>query len=303
MKQSSIRKDFLIDRYSIVAEGRGGRPVHFGKENNESKRKICFFCPGNENLTPPEITRVGDSDTWTIRVFNNKFPALTPPEGKHEIIVDTNRHGAEIEQLGDKQMRAVFDMYEERRQELEKEFMYVSIFKNRGKEAGASLPHSHTQVLAMSTLPHLVARENERAEEYYYTKGECPFCNYIESVKRSRVAIKTDSVVAITSNAPRFPYELWLFPKKHVANFSGLTDEEKIDFLSILKSALRKLNKVFGNPPYNFYLHNAPKGSESWYHFHLELLPRLSSYAGFELGSEVYICTVSPESAAKFYKK
>lgn len=303
MNQNSIRKDFLIDRYSIIAEGRGNRPVHFEKENNEPKGKVCFFCPGNEKLTPPEITRVGGSRGWSIRVFSNKFPALAPPEGEHEIIVDTNKHGVELEHLSEKEMKAIFEMYEERREELEKRFMYVSIFKNKGKEAGASLPHAHTQVLAMSMLPHLLARENEKAEEYYYTKGKCPFCEHIASIGKKRVAFETKSLIAITPNAPRYPYELWIFPKKHVANFSELTDEEKTDFLSILKNALKKLDKTSGNPPYNFYLHNAPKGSERWYHFHLELLPRLSSYAGFELGSEVYICTVSPESAARFYKE
>ncbi|MBN2518692.1 MAG: galactose-1-phosphate uridylyltransferase [Candidatus Altiarchaeota archaeon] len=305
MEKNSIRKDFLIDRYAIIAEGRGSRPVQFEKNNAESVGKVCFFCPGNEHLTPPEITRTAADigNGWSVRVFSNKFPALQPPEGSHEIIVDTNRHGVELGDMPEGDIRSLFEMYEQRRIELEKEFMYVSIFKNKGREAGASLSHSHSQLIAMYMLPHLVAKENEKAEQHYYTKGSCPFCDYISTIDKKRVAFETDSVIAITPNAPRYPYELWIFPKKHVANFSGLDDNAKSDFLSTLKKALKKLDKLSGSPPYNFYLHNSPKGSERWYHFHLELLPRLSTYAGFELGSEVYICTVPPDMAAQFYRE
>jgi UDPglucose--hexose-1-phosphate uridylyltransferase len=161
---SQIRKDFLLDRFSIISEIRGKRPVHF-EPNTKEKKTICFFCPGNEKLTPPTIdifpqdSKTDKGADWMIRVFRNKFPALKTPTGGHEIVVETPKHGQGIEELEARGLLDVFLMYEKRRISLEKKYGYAFVFKNSGRDAGASLPHSHTQILASDELPPIIAHE------------------------------------------------------------------------------------------------------------------------------------------------
>jgi len=305
VRTSNIRKDFLLERYSIISEKRGQRP-HAYAAPPEKKGHTCFFCPGNESMTPPTIDAYPDtkSKQWSIRVFRNKFPALKPPEGDHEIIVDTAKHGAELEDLSPDEILQVFLMYEKRRKVLLKKYKHVSVFKNSGPGAGASIAHAHTQILAESFVPTIVADEAKAAKSYYSKKYRCPWCDYIartgaKGVEKKRVALKTEHSIAITANAPRFPYEVWLMPRRHVADFSSLTSDEALDFCAALKELLAKASSI---GPYNFVLHQAPKGASKYYHFHLELMPRVSKHAGYELGEGVFIIIASPETAAKFYK-
>jgi UDPglucose--hexose-1-phosphate uridylyltransferase len=299
MAKSRIEKDFLIDRYSIIAEERSKRPHCFKKEEDEHCED-CFFCPGSENLTPPEICRWGAEDEWRIRCFENKFPAIFEPRGKHEIIVDTNKHEKTFAQLSAEDMLEAFLAYDSRRVALEKEYEYVTVFKNHGRWAGASVIHSHAQVIAIPMVPPLVQREVSAAKKYAKKNKSCAFCDYIKG-KRSKVAARGKKSIAIAPDAPRVPYEVWMIPKEHVPNFSELSESAKTDLVGVVKKILGRLEKVMGNVSYNMYFHHAPKGVKD-YHFHIELLPRIAKWAGFELSSGMYICTVSPENAAKIYR-
>lgn len=295
-----IRKDFLLERFSIISEARKDRPKHFECKINEEKAgQTCFFCPGNEKLTPPEIDRFPKRGPWEIRVFRNKFPALKPPAGDHEIIVETNKHGQGLESLEPEHLVDVFNMYEKRRKALERKYRYVSIFKNYAKDAGASLPHSHTQVLASNIIPPIPAQEAEAAKKHYDKWYRCAWCDYIEKTHKNRVAFETKKTVAITANAPRYGYEVWVMPKRHVGNFSDLSRDEALDFCTILRKVLAKLTKELGCIPYNFILHHS-KGK--FFHFHVEILPRTGKHAGYELGEGAYIIEISPEEAAKFFR-
>ena len=298
---TQIRKDFLIERYSIISEARSKRPHHFEFTCEEKAGQVCFFCPGNESLTPPTIDQYPAKGLWEIRVFRNKFPALKPPRGDHEIIVETNKHGQDLGDLTPEGILGAFKMYEKRRKALERKYKYVAIFKNVGKQGGASLPHSHTQVLASNFLPPLSDIEAKAAKHYYDKWHRCPWCDYIEKTVKGRIAFETRKTIAITANAPRFSYETWVMPKRHVGNFSDLTQEEALDFCMMLKKVLAKLEKGLGCVPYNYVLHHAKSG-EKFVHFHVEIMPRVATHAGYELGEGAYIVDVSPENAAKFYK-
>jgi UDPglucose--hexose-1-phosphate uridylyltransferase len=295
-----LRKDFLLERYSIISETRGKRPQHFDTRATSKRGQVCFFCPGNEKLTPPTIDRYPEKGDWQIRVFRNKFPALSPPEGDHEIIVESGKHNKQLHDLKCEELYQAMLMYEKRRLALLKKFKHVSIFKNFGKEAGASLPHSHTQVLASDFQSSIEAQETQASKNYYNKWHRCPWCDYIEKIDGKRVACKSKHSVAITANAPRFPYEVWVMPRRHVATFSELSHEEKLDFCDSLKKILMRVSKDMG--PYNFVVHWGKTGDRKFFHFHIEIMPRLSTHAGYELGSGVFIIDTSPETAAKFFR-
>ncbi len=297
------RKDFLLERYSIISEARGSRPQQFHhKPSGEKRGQLCFFCPGNENTTPPTIDRVPKSGKWEIRVFRNKFPALKPPQGDHEIVVETPKHKGTIQDLPPEKILEVFRMLEKRRKSLGKRYKHVSIFKNWGEEAGASLPHSHTQIIASSIVPTLFAAEQEAARAYRKKWHRCAWCDELKKLDSKRIAAETGHSIAVTANAPRFPYELWIMPKAHNGNFSNLDAEEALDFCALLKRMLSKMADGMNNPPYNMVMHYSKKARDDAYHLHLEIMPRLSTHAGYELGEGVYIVNVSPETAARFYR-
>jgi len=299
---TNIRKDFLLDRYSLISEARKGRPKHFTCEADEEKPgQTCFFCPGNESLTPPTIDQFPAKGPWEVRVFRNKFPALKPPAGDHEIIVETNRHGENFEDMAPERMLQAFKMYEKRRKALEKKYKYAAIFKNVSKGGGASLPHSHTQIVAANIVPPIPREEAKAAKHHWDKWHRCSWCDYMAKADRKRVAFETAKNIAITANAPRFAYEVWVMPKRHVGNFDELKHEEALDFCKMLNKVLVKIAKELGCKPYNIAFHHAGKG-EKFVHFHAEVLPRTATHAGYELGEGAYIVDVSPEEAAKFYR-
>ncbi len=297
-----IRKDFLLERYSIISEVRGARPQQYHYKTARVKSgQVCFFCPGNEHMTPPTIDRFPKTGPWEIRVFRNKFPALRPPQGDHEIVVETNIHRKGMQDLPADKLVQVFQMLEKRRLALGKKYKHVSIFKNYGREAGASLPHSHIQIIASNIIPTIVAQEQEAARRYFRKWHRCAWCDELKKLDRKRIAAETHHSIAVAANAPRFPYELWLMPRRHCGNFSNLDSEEALDLCRTLKRMLQKLGEL-GKPPYNLVFHYSKKTRDDSYHFHLELMPRLSTHAGYELGDGVYIVNVSPETAARFYR-
>ena len=309
-----LRKDYILDRYVIISTKRGKRPREFKQKVVQEKKGICFFCPGNEKLTPPEIGRIGTKKKWTMRVFTNKFAAVdlegdpiirtddkyftfASAHGYHEVIVETNDHKKQLADLTRKQIMDVLKIYANRIEELSKKdnIHYVCVFKNHGKEGGTSLVHSHSQVIAYNKWPNLVKDKVEAARRYDY----CPYCDIIHIEKKSfRRCYENKNFVAFTPYASRFQFEIWVFPIQHIKNITEMDDKMLTDLAEILKKILKKLKTL--NAPYNIELFYSPENENL--HFHIEVCPRLAIWAGFELLTDDIINSVSPEDAAKFYR-
>lgn len=290
---NELRKDYILNRWVIIAKSRGKRPQHFVQKPGKVKEKVCFFCPGNEDTTPPEIARVEEKGRWIIRTFPNKFPATE----WHEVIVETPKHNEDLGDLEVEHIVKVLKMYSERKQAIEKNsrVKYVSIFKNSGEMGGASLPHSHTQLIGLTMVPPLIKKELEAS------RGDCPFCRiWRDEVKGSRLVYEDRYTAAFAPFASRFPFEAWVMPKRHIKSLSEMKRAGMNSFAKALKGILSALNSSLNYPPYNLVIHYAPEGKDL--HLHLELLPRLSRFAGFEFGTEIVINTMPPEVAAEHYR-
>jgi len=327
-----LRKDPIIKRWVIIATERSKRPNDFKKQQDQKTESV--FCPfdyGNEHTTPPEIMAFRpantekDSPGWWVRVVSNKFPALDPnlkPEkfghgmydvmrgfGAHEVIIETPEHDTSMALMPEKQVQEVIWAYLERFKALENDprIRYVLIFKNHGKEAGASLQHPHSQLIATPIIPKRVVEELEGARDYFGFKERCVFCDIVnqELLEGTRLVEENDDFVAFEPFAARFPFETWILPKKHEYNFGDIDEKEVESFASMLKRVLYRIYKALDNPPYNFMLHSGFSGIEgkNYYHWHLEIVPRLTRVAGFEWGSGFYINPVPPEHAAKYLRE
>ena len=310
-----LRKDYILDRYVIVASERKKRKKELKKKTKKKESGTCFFCPGSEKLTPPEIGRIEKDGKWKMRWFDNKFPVVEQkgnPEirtdntyftfsdayGQHEVIVETNDHKKQLWDLGKEDITQLLNIYKERIKELSQpeEIKYVIVFKNHGAEAGTSLIHSHTQVSSINIIPPLVMDEVNASERYM----SCPYCSVIDIEKNSyRKCFENNTFVAFTPYASRFNYEIWVFPKRHVNNITKLTEDETKDLAEIMKNILDKLKKK--DLSFNFFLHHAPKHQDL--HFHIEITPRHATWAGFEFSSDIIINSVTPEDAAKYYRE
>ncbi|MDP3765430.1 MAG: DUF4931 domain-containing protein [Nanoarchaeota archaeon] len=309
-----IRKDYILDRWVYYAAERKKRPRDFKSIEVKDNSKICFFCPWNAHMTPPEIGRVEYKNGWKMRWFLNKFPAVenkgkarlkskkyfseSDSYGVHEVIVETQHHKSQLADLPASQIRELLEVYKVRIRELSKlkDIKYVDIFKNHGKDAGTSLAHSHTQVVALPQVPTLVRQESEAAKKY----KKCPFCEIIRlESKTKRKIFETKNVIAFAPFASRFNYEAWIFTKQHKKTMEELEEYEFEDLAAALKKILVKLKKISAS--YNFYVHYSPEKENL--HFHIEVTPRLATWGGFEISTDAVINSVLPEDAARFYRK
>ena len=308
-----IRKDYILDRWVYYASLRSKRPREFKSATSKEESKICFFCPGNEKLTPPELGRVEYRGSWKMRWFLNKFPAVeqkkyskfkpkkflseTGNYGMHEIIVETNRHKSQLWDLPIKDYIELLEVYKLRISALGrlKGIRCVEVFKNHGKDAGTSLLHSHSQIMALPQIPALVSEEINAMKNH----KKCPYCEIIKLESKSKRKIfETKNVLAFAPFASRFNYEAWIFPKNHRKTLGELNDEELKDFAAAMKKIIFKLKKL--NASYNFYLHYSPNKENL--HFHMEIAPRIATWGGFELSTNFIINSVMPENAARFYR-
>ena len=317
-----LRKDYILNRWSYVASDRGKRPKQFKKNKIKNQKKgkeeICYFCPGSENLTPPEIGRINDKNKknkWQVRWFLNKFPAVdeslkkeietknkfyTSGEafGFHEIIAETPDHEKQLADLSAEEIAKVLEVYALRMKELSAKdgIKYVQIFKNSGAKAGTSLVHSHSQIIATNVIPSLVQEKINAVKKY----DNCPYCDIIKSEKASkRFIYANNDFICFAPYAPRFNYEAWIFPKKHYKNITALKETEFKNLAEIFKIILPKLEGA--DISYNFYLHYSPVGEDL--HFHFVIAPRVNTWAGFELASNSFIVKTSPEDTAEFYRE
>lgn len=327
-----LRKDPIIGRWIIISTERGKRPTDFIVEKNHVRGGFCPLCPGNENTTPPEVLSYGptpghapNKPGWSLRVVPNKYPALIIEGelnkegeglydkmngiGAHEVIIETPDHNEPFTYLPPDRMVHLFLAFRDRLRDLSHDprFRYVMIFKNYGAAAGASLEHSHSQLIALPVLPRMIASELEGSLSYYKYKDRCIFCDIIrqEINQETRLVTQNDHFVAIVPYAPRSPFEMWVLPKKHSSSYIA-TDEDSFKALTeIFSECMRRLDKCIPNVPYNFVLHGAPLRSQplDHYHWHFEIMPKLTSIAGFEWGSGFYINPIPPEEAARYLKE
>ena len=303
---NELRKDYLLDRWVLIAANRGKRPHDFiGKRMPKEEPTFCFFCPGNEHSTPPELDRISKGKNWIVRAFTNMYPATSVDfpmaYGSHEVIVETYEHHKNLQDLSSEQIQKVLEMYC-RRIEANRRINGVNsvlIFKNHGAEAGTSLAHEHSQLISTKKIPTLIENEVKEYKKYFAKNKRCAYCDTIKMEMKSERRIYENKYVAcFAPYASRFPFEIWVFPKKHVKSLTELNSDERRSFGEVLKKMLKKLDKKFNDPPYNFYLHITPF-NEKDFHFHIEICPRLTKLAGFELGSDVIINIMPPEKAAE----
>jgi len=322
-----LRREPVSGRWVIVATERAARPTDFKTGPQIINSSFCPFCEGNEDKTPPEILAYRDNgappDTggWRVRVVPNKFPALQIEGdqnkrgegiydmmsgiGAHEVIIESPRHIQSLTSLDNGNVEEVLLCYRDRLIDLKKDkrFVYGLLFKNVGFAAGASLEHTHTQLIVTPIVPQLVENEMANAKTFYQHRERCLFCDMIQQEvdTNSRVIILTDNFVAFAPFASRFPFEIWILPKKHESHFENLQGFEAEELAHVLKSVLSKLEAALDLPPYNYIIHSAPfnVNESEYFHWHIEIIPRLTNIAGFEWGTGFYINPTPPEEAAE----
>lgn len=330
-----LRQNTATKEWVIISTERAKRPEEFGGEVVEEKpevRKTCPFCPGNENLTPPEIASYRAYGTkpnekgWWIRVVPNKYAALLPQGdtkrlkeedffmymdgvGEHEIIVESPDHDLTIATMEQKQVEEIFLAYRERYLGLchDKRFELVTIFKNHGKRAGTSVKHPHSQILATPMTPSHIRHRLEEAMRYFDDNGKCVFCDMIEKELKvgERNVLETDNFISFEPFASRSPFETWVIPKRHSSSFGSISPEHTKELAFVMRQTLAKIYKSLNNPDYNYVIRSTPchETNEEYFHWYIQILPRVVEIAGFELGSGIFINTVIPEKAAKFLRE
>ncbi|MGB7132194.1 MAG: galactose-1-phosphate uridylyltransferase [Candidatus Sulfotelmatobacter sp.] len=325
-----LRQNFFTKEWVIIATERAHRPEELATrrppQQVPSFLETCPFCPGNENKTPPEITRypANHNEPWAVRVIPNKFAALSSEVqptrnlehlhrridgfGFHEVIIDGSDHSTCMALLPDKQVANILPVFQERYSSLctDRRINHVTIFKNHGADAGASLAHPHSQIIATPVIPSQVRHRLHEALRHYDDAGECMFCHMVEREveDQTRIVIKSEMFVAMEVFASATPFATHIFPLRHMSSFGEITDVEISDLARVLRSLLGKIYVGLENPDLNFTVRSGPADYVGARHFHwyVSVIPRLTRVAGFELGSGMFINTVLPEAAAEFLR-
>lgn len=328
---SELRRDPTTLEWVIIADERAMRPHDLVRKEADPPSadfdERCPFCPGHEQMTPPELlTEVlpGSERPWDVRVVPNRYPALRPDApfeegdddffsrfggtGAHEVVIDSPFHNREMARLDDRQVEGVLRVYRQRYNALKRDphVKLIIVFKNKGSVAGTSLPHPHSQIVATPVEPPLARRRYNVARTYYAGCGRCLYCDILEKERSAgrRVVMETDRFLAFHPFASRWPFETWIMPKKHRSSFGDASSEELAELAPLLGSVLRGLQDKLGDPDYNLVVHSAPtKDSvKPYFQWHVQIVPRLTTAAGFEIGSGMYINTAVPEETAAFIR-
>jgi UDPglucose--hexose-1-phosphate uridylyltransferase len=329
-----LRKDPVVGRWVIISTERSRRPTNFHSENPTVAQTFSPFAEGREDMTPPEVYAVrppggkANGPGWSVRVVPNKFPALQVEGqlerrgeglydkmngiGAHEVVIEGPDPDKQLAELPVEQIQQVLVSYRERMLDLKKDkrLRYVLVFKNQGAGAGATLEHAHSQIIATPIIPRMVQEELDGARRYYELKERNVFTDILDQEMAEgngrRIVSTTERFVALAPFAPRFPFETWILPREHCSSYHAIRDpEEFLDFARILKDTLMRLNVALDTPPFNFVLHTAPLSDDDlpYYHWHLEIMPKLTRVAGFEIGSGFYINPTPPEDAAQYLRE
>ncbi len=336
---SELRQDDLSGRWVLFAPDRAKRPSDFPKSTvagPDLSRETCPFCPGREGETPPEVAALRkkeshpDTPGWTVRVIPNKFPALIRPSvsapvaagdgpsrpgfGRHEVVIDGNDHDLDWADYPEGQIRDVLAVLRDRLRIIERDpsVRYIQVFKNKGREAGASLRHPHTQILALPVIPNRIRDEIAAQERLGKSSGSCYACRLIAAEEQGLRRVYSNSeFVALAPFASRFPYEVHIRPRRHASLFRQITDEELPSLAGMMKAIFGRLRSMAGDPAYHLVLIQGPPPPSSagfsdpaspFVHWRFEILPILGAVAGFEWGTECFINSVVPESAAAAYR-
>lgn len=327
-----LRRDPVVGRWVIIDSEHSKGPLDFPKDNNTPRHHaICPFCPGREHQTPHEADAVRppkslpDTPGWQVRTVPNKFPVLTAEGslakegigiydqmtgvGAHEVVIESPDHDKTLTELTREEMLSVIGQYQSRFRQLSKDarFKYVVLFKNFGSSAGATVEHAHSQIIALPMVPKTVLEEIKGAEEYHQKQSRCVFCDMIaqEYQDKERIVAENTSFLAFCPYAPRYAFETWIIPKGHSADFALADQSTQAHLAQVLQDVLKRIKKVLGNPSYNYYLHTAPVGyaDPSCYHWHIEIIPKLTRSVGFEWGTGLHIVPTFPQDAARYLRE
>jgi UDPglucose--hexose-1-phosphate uridylyltransferase len=326
-----LRKDPIVGRWVIIASARAKRPHDFDFAQQRHKGRYCPFCEGHEDKTPGEIIAYRkpgsqrNREGWRIRVVPNKFPALEIEGqlnkrgegiydmmrgvGAHEVIIESPRHLISTSELSEEELREVFWVYRDRLVDLKKDprLVYGMIFKNVGAAAGASLEHTHSQLIVTPIVPINVWEEMTGSLEFYNYRGRCVYCDMVqqELAFEKRIVWDTPGFVAFCPFASRFPFETWILPKNHSSHFENIQKNEVDELSGVMRQVIVKIEAALDQPAYNYIVHTAPFDTQELghYHWHIEIMPSLTKTAGFEWGTGFYINPVPPEQAAAFLRE
>jgi UDPglucose--hexose-1-phosphate uridylyltransferase len=327
-----LRKDAFTDLWVIIPTDQSRRPSDFVRDPVPStpSTDVCPFCPGNESMTPPEIMahRHGSGSNqpgWSLRVVPSKFAVLgieggldreaeglfdkMRGVGAHEVVIETQAHALSITDLSEYSIEKVFVAFRERFRDLknDRRLRYIHAFKNFGAAAGARLEHTHSQVVALPIVPHRVQDEIATAKQHYDVKERCLYCDLIrqETGSGARLVLETDRFAVVEPFASRYPFETWILPKLHRSHFEDVDVDHLENLAWVLKSALRRIEKALERPAWNLVIHTAPaqESANPYYHWHIELLPKVTRVSGLELGTGYYVNPTPPEEAARFLRE
>lgn len=311
----------------VIATARAKRPEEFASQKRaeivESNDKCLFCYPTETGQEKDVLIYATESGDWSLRVFPNKYPAFTrggrirhseegpyfsmDGVGYHEIVV-TRDHKKQIALLDPMEVSEIIDSFQSRYIDLmnKKSVNYIEIFHNHGKEAGASIAHPHSQLMAIPVISPYIKSELEGAQEYHRMNKHCVYCSMVswEMESKKRVVFENDDFLVFCPFASRAAFETWVVPKKHKPYFERTSDSDKISAGEALQQAIKKIYKALGDPAYNFYIHTSPADGKDYphYHWHIEILPRTSVWAGFELSTGIEISTIEPEVAAEYLR-
>ncbi len=326
-----LRRDPVVGRWVIISTERARRPSDFPTPRWPKKGGPCVFCGGQESSTPDEVWALRpdggepNGPGWLVRVVPNKFPALRIEGelersgeglfdrmngvGAHEVVIEAPEHDAVIERLPASHFAEVLRAYCERIRDLAKDprLEYVMVFKNHGDPAGASLEHTHSQLIATPIVPIMVEEELAGALQHFRIKQRCIWCDIVRQERRDgiRVVREEGGFVALAPFAPRFPFETWILPVAHRSSFEDTPGGEFLSLAGLIAKVLEGMTRHLGDPPYNFMLHSAPLRTPSLdhFHWHLEIIPKLTRVAGFEWGTGFFINPTPPEEAAEYLRR
>lgn len=325
-----LRKDPIVGRWVIVAKSRAKRPHNFKSTPQLVPGSFCPFCEGHEAYTPPEIVAFRPAESapngggWRVRVIPNKFPALEIEGdlnqrgdgiydmmrgvGAHEVIIESPRHLLSTSNLSEAELIEVLWVYRDRLADLKKDrrLVYGMIFKNVGAAAGASLEHTHSQLIVTPIVPITVREEMAGSAEFHRYRGRCVFCDLVrqELATEKRIVLDSPGFLAVCPFASRFPFETWILPKPHASHFENIQKHGVEELARVMRRVIGNIETALDRPGYNYIIHTAPFDCQelAHYHWHIEIIPRLTQTAGFEWGSGFYINPVPPEDAAAFLR-
>jgi len=329
---SQLRKDPVSGTWVIIAPERARRPMELDTARTlPANPDACPFCEGHESETTPEIFALREPDSvldgpgWRLRVVSNMYPALKLEHtveqqdapmykrlngvGAHEVVIDSPRHVMSITSLSSEAVQDMLATYSRRLESLAKHdtLKYGLVFKNVGLSGGATIAHTHSQILATPMVPGQIAREMKHTGHYHEDTGKCLFCCMItqELETASRMVEENTRFVAFAPFASRFPFETIILPKEHAAHYTSLDAEAISELAVILQSVLARSEIALGVSAYNYLIHTAPFhcNEPAHYHWHMHLIPRANRMGGFEWGTGGYINTVPPEQAARFMRE